>query len=774
MKDLSPILLYTTPWDEPYLGAFRSFLRGRRAFQISANPDNAHEVALYAKSQGIKYIISTNPVVLNRVVDSGRSESLDNWAGSLWEHSDITYLFLSPLKQLFSVPYGRWIAERFTSKITNPGSWPKTPEFSWEPARVDTIHHWFELFSRSILIASDIETASWDEFPENPLQSTRETLIRSVSYTGLWADGNIHTLVIPIGDAPPEHLSFFITYMRKFNLLPQPKIYQRGLYDTFHKIRYHAPVRNYLFDTQSIFHSWQAELPKDLAFIAAATIHNIFYWKDMAKSSNQWKQWEYNGRDSWATLVSFLGLVRECPEYVWKNHLIKFPLWVPCLDCNLEGFKCDNEARAVALAKDIAELQECERKLQHWFGNGFNPRSPKQVIALIAFYGSPDIATSGEVELLKFGTRHPLNNLFANTILKSREISKRISSYYKPADFSVAKSKAKKKQSPLLYKGRIYYALDPDGTDTSRLSCKEGTNWTGMQIQNQPRNPEGPKAMEIADPGWRIFELDNEKSESYTTAYKSGSLSFIETLRQDREEGIDFHRMNGTKFFGLKYDEVPQELRDDACKRIIYGAQNNMGPDQLQRLMGDTAVDKAKHLLNLPVYYTRKQVCQMLIDAYDVAYPDVRKNPDSLYTWIRAHVASTKLLVSDLGWTRYCHGHPDKNRQDLNAYAAHIPQVLSVGILNEGFKEGYWKIRLPNARNIRLKAQIHDSILGQVRVGHEHLIMDFRQILQRKINVTDKNGITRIMEIPVAAKISPVGGSWASCIKWKGEIDKLP
>jgi hypothetical protein len=367
-----------------------------------------------------------------------------------------------------------------------------------------------------------------------------------------------------------------------------------------------------------------------------------------------------------------------------------------------------------------------------------------------------------------------LNKVFADSILKCREVSKRISTYYKPPDFSVSKAKVKKKLSPLLKKGRIYYGLNPDGTVTSRFSCKEGPSWTGMQIENQPRDSEGPKKMEVADPGWRLFELDNEKSESYTTAYKSGSLSFIETLRQDREEGIDFHKMNGSKFFGLKYEEVPQGLRDDACKRIIYGAQNNMGVGQLMRLMGDSAIDKAKKLLKLPPFFTRTQVAEKLIAAYDIAYPDVRKSPDSLYEWIKNNVMSTKLLTSDLGWTRYCYGNPKQNRSDLNAYSAHVPQVLSVGILNEGLKKGYWQIRVPYSKVIRFKAQIHDSILGQVRAGHEQLVMEFRKILQQKVPVKDKNGITRIMEIPVAAKISPIGGSWASCVKWKGELEKLP
>lgn len=774
--DSSPILLLTTAEDEDYLPRLKPLLKGRRAFHIPANPDSAGEIELYCKSQGMKYVITSNPTVLRQVVsDQTQShESLDNWQGSLWERNGITFLFINPLKQLYSVPYGNFIAERFISKIVEPQAWKKTPPFTWDYARPDTVEKWYNLFSQTILISSDIETVSWEDDPENPLKGEKHTLIRSVAYSGLWPDGNIHTIVLPIGDAPIEELEFWIAWIRRFNLLPQSKVFQNGLYDTWHKVQYHAPVRRYLWDTQSLFHSWYSELPKDLAFITAFLIHNVFYWKDMAKASNRLKQWEYNARDGWATLVSLLALLEEIPDWTIKNHLLKFPLWVPCLDCNLEGFKCDNEQRAILTNQDIQVLSNTERRLQTWFGANFNPRSSDQVKALIQFYGSPDITSSGEVELLKFGTRHPLNRLFANTILESRAVAKRISTYYKPPDFSVSKSKAKRKQSPLLKNGRIYYGLNPDGTDTSRMSCKEGASWTGMQIQNQPREAEGPKKMEVADPGWRIWECDNEKSETYTTAFKSGSPGLLETLRKDREEGLDFHRLNGTKFFGLKYEEVPQGLRDDACKRIIYGAQNNMGPGQLRRLMGDGPLAKAKVLLELPAYYSLDQVAEVLMNSYDVGYPEVRKNPDSLYVWIKNNVKSTKMLVSDMGWTRYCFGDPTRSKADLNAYSAHVPQVLSVGVLNIGFMEAYWKVVMKNPLNIRLKAQIHDSILGRVRAGHEHLVMDFRKILQRQVQVKDKDGKVRIMEIPVAAKISPIGGSWASCVKWKGEIAKLP
>lgn len=761
--DHSPILLMTTPFDDPYVGSLRPLFKTRKAYQISLNPDNYHEIGLYAKSKGIKYVISTNPVVLNKVVDSGKNESLDNWQGSLFERDNLTYLFLNPLRQLYSVPYGRFIAERFVSKITNPASWPKTPAFAWEPARPDTIQRWFDLFSNSCLIAADIETVSWDEFPDNPLQGERWTIIRSISYTGLWDDGNIYTIVIPIADAPVDELSFWITWMRKFNLLPIPKVFQNGLYDSFHCLRYNAPIRSYMYDTQSIFHSWYCEYPKDLAFIAAYTIHNIFYWKDMAKGSNKTKQWEYNARDSWATLSSFLNLIKECPPYVWRNNEIKFPLWVPALACNLEGIKCNTETRQRLTTENIKKHRDSELRLQKWFGAGFNPRSWQQVAKLISFYGSPDITSTGEVELRKWALRHPFNARFANEIIRSREVGKLISGYLKPHDYSISESaaKAKRKKSPLLKRGRVYCAINPDGTDNARLSAKEGHTWTGMQLQNQPTEEDSIKSMLVADNGFELFEIDNERSETYTTGYLSGDENLLETIRQDREEGKDFHIVNATKFFGLKYEEVTKELRDKVSKRVNHGANYNMGPAVLLATMGEANVDKARRLLGLPLWYTRIEVCKYLLESFDKAYPGIK---GAFYEYIKVCVESTKMLVSPLGWTRYCFGQPRKNKPDLNAYVAHAPSNLSVGIVNEGFKEVYWRIQHKNPRDFRLKVQIHDSIFGQVRLGHRHLVLQARDLCTRPVNVRDCKGIDRVMTIPVAVKF---GLDWGHMEKYK-------
>ncbi len=477
------------PDDIPYLTTLKSLLHGRHTYVIDKNPDTAAEIQLYAESKGIRNIISTSSIVLNLVIGSQRHQSLDNWAGSLFEREGITYLFLNPLRQLYSVPYGKFLAKRFLSKLVRPSDWPRTPEFSWELTKLETIEKWYQLFSQAILIASDIETSSF----ENVSNGEYETAIRCIAFTGLWLDGNIHTIVLPILEAPSEEQMYWVIWMRKFLLLKVPKIFQNGLYDNAHCISYSSPGWGYFFDTQSMFHSWYSELPKNLAFIGAFLVHNIFYWKDLAKETG--RIFEYNARDGWATLVSFLGLCKEMPQWAWNNYLLKFPLWPACLYMNLEGVKVNEDTRSRLIVQYITEFNSSRKRLQHWFGEDFSGNSPAQVSKLVHFYGSSDIPNADEAALRLFAIRHPLNARFATEILKLRETGALISRYLKPKDFSVS-VKPTKKKTYLLHYGRMYYSMNPDGTDTGRLSSSEGYNWTGANFQNQT---EAIKGMYVPD-----------------------------------------------------------------------------------------------------------------------------------------------------------------------------------------------------------------------------------------------------------------------------------
>lgn len=264
-------------------------------------------------------------------------------------------------------------------------------------------------------------------------------------------------------------------------------------------------------------------------------------------------------------------------------------------------------------------------------------------------------------------------------------------------------------------------------------------------------------------------ELDNEQSETRCTAYLSGDANLISAV----ESPLDFHAINIERFFGVPYSSVigPKgeildlELRN-LSKRVNHGANYNMGPAVLLKTMGEENVDRAKILLKLPKHWSRLRVCEYLLGLYEKAYPEVKS---IWYPAVKTQIRSTNRLVSPLGWTRYCFGNPDKSKSDLNAYVAHPPQNLSVSIINEAFKDLFWRIQATNSKDFRLKAQIHDSIFFQIRVGQENLIETARKMCIRPTQVTDCKSVTRTMIIPVAAK---TGNNWKDMKKWT--LDSQP
>ena len=58
----------------------------------------------------------------------------------------------------------------------------------------------------------------------------------------------------------------------------------------------------------------------------------------------------------------------------------------------------------------------------------------------------------------------------------------------------------------------------------------------------------------------------------------------------------------------------------------------------------------------------------------------------------------------------------------------------------------------------KLIAQIHDSILFQVKKGHEHLAEKVKELMTITTKVTDCHGVCRDMIIPVDLKCS--GATW--------------
>lgn len=638
---------------------------------------------------------------------------------------DLDVLFLNPLSHLNTVPEAKFIFKRHISKITHPNKWFPQTEFTWELADASNIDNLYAQFRDAILMALDVET---DE--DSPLRT-----INCAGYCALFADGSTHTVVIPIKSM------WGVLWMRKFNELPAPKVLQGGLYDHCYYARYNSPVYNWLWDTQNLFHSWYSELPKRLDYIAAFCLRKVHFWKDDGKSGNLFDHYEYNGRDCWATLMACCALIMEMPDWAKRNYLEEFPVNFPALHTELDGLHINEFEFGASQAKVKAALIPHEQALAKWIGPNFNPGSSDQVKRLMRCLGGGDkngiVESSDEQHINALAAVHPLNEKILSEVLEVRGYRKLLSTYIVYDKF---------------WNNRLYYKSNVAGTDTMRMAVTESSYWCGIPINVMPRGPE-VKSFISADPGWDgLCEGDFAQAEARCVGYISGCESLINLV----ESEYDYHAWNAQSFFGIPYNEIYDQqtgktiLKDirDLSKRTNHGANYNMGAAVMLSTMGPKAVGKAKRVLKLPVGWTLLEVCGYLLRQYEKTYPEVKVDWQE---WIKRTIALTHKLVSPLGWTRYFFGNPMANKPALNAAVAHGPQNLNVNILNRAYYKIWRRSVYGDLRGIyRIKAQIHDSILGCYK--GKDTPEKIRQLMIYPIDVTDIKGVTRTMKIPVDMK----------------------
>ena len=524
---------------------------------------------------------------------------------------------------------------------------------------------------------------------------------------------------------------------QKFNELTAAKIFQNGGYDNAYFMRWGIPPINYLWDTLHLFHSWYAEMPKSLDFLTSFLLPEFQYWKDESAGTAHDRLF-YNAKDTWATANCFLALMREMPAWAKKNYTMEFPLVYPALQCSIEGIAVDPEVRDILSVRENAKLDKALASIRASLGMpAFNPSSPVQVKKLLHILGCKDLQSTGVKDMKKAADRHPLNAFFINNIIDYRKARKLISSYLDAE----------------LLNGRFLYSLNPAGTDTGRLASGESQFWCGNQIQNIAR---AIKAMFMADDGWELAECDKSQSEDRCVAVLSGDKGLLGIYATDK----DSHSVKASMFFGLAYEEILRLEAEakasgsteltirDLSKRVNHGSNYNMGAYVLLETMGAANVIIARKLLGISSSTPLLRVCEGLLAVYEKAFPAVKTR---WYNQIKLEVATTKKLVGATGWTRYCFGNPAKSKPELNAYVAHVPQSLSVMIVNKELMNVF-RWGLDHSYVFRLKAQIHDSIFFQYKKGNEWVVEKVNSLMQTTIMVKGSDGNPRPLFIPTDVK----------------------
>ncbi len=775
-------LFLGTADDKPYLPYLKGMFNGLTTF-INLQPmELLSHLEMYCKQKDITRVVSTNTNILSRLLynlgNSVAEPSLNNYAGSLFDHKGLEIVFVSPLQQLFSVPYGKFLCQRYISKVAAPKLWAESTKFKWcvlTPSNADEI---YERFQTAFAIAVDIET-----FKLN-------LAVRCIGYTAIFINqttGEItsESIVLPLFDM------WAVYTMRKFNDLAAPKILQNGKYDNAYLLRYNAPLQNWLWDTINCFHSWYSELPKDLAFLNAFFLRKVVYWKDLAETTDLFEYYRYNAMDTWATANVWIQWMLTAPDWAKHNYTLEFPLVFPCLLSEMTGVLRD-ESRLQASRKQADEkIAAALGKLRRMLGSpDFNPGSPVQVKRLLRILGCGDIESTNEKDLAKAAYRHPLIGYIIDLVLEVRGLRKETSNYLRIASDAKETGIHAGEGGAKEFRGTILYNLNPHGTDSGRLASKEHHFWCGLQIQNIPGGESVKGTISFAE-GFYGGECDLEQAESRDTAHIAGDEKLIAAVTGER----DFHSVNASAFFGMSYESIYDDaarktknkpLRD-ISKRVNHGANYNMGPRVLVTTMGLGNIWKAKELLKLP-YNDPIDIAQFLLDRFHATYPKLRGKSvpfvaGTYYAAVVYEIETTRMLVSRAfhhtpyqlsklpnqsqaaieaviarrgDWTRYCFGSPTKNKSDLNSYVSHPPQSLNARTLNEAYMRVFYEVALPNPTTFRLHAQIHDSILFSYAAGKTDLPEKVRQIMEIPVTVRDVSGKYRTFTVPAALKLGKI------------------
>ena len=692
------------------------------------------ELTTKAKNSGCTGIFLVNEDTLANCVP-GEKPTLDDYRGSVLRTS-IPIVVGNSLAHTHTVDHGAWLLSKDLSKFKT--CFNTSIEFKFDVLEnKQMMASAFMILSEAVFIAYDIETKTINVDEDNLIAG--DTLITCCSWTAVFVSGKLMTFVLPLLDFGVSHwrtdkeYEDAIIFMRRVNSLNIPKSMHNGMYDAQHSLVYHAEPKNWILDTMGFAHSEFSSLPKSLDFVASLHVPDYIQWKNESEAASKgqdiYRYWQYNALDTFYTARLTIHYLYNLPAYARINYAKNFKLVYPCLYCAFEGILIDKEERSKVMVSYEETMNKELTSLRTILADkNFNPSSPKQVQEYVYdVLGATDphigkkVGVSGkkvrntrstnEKNMKACGAQHPLLFRVTDKIISYRESRKAVSTYF----------------GFLQKNDRLLYSLDPFGTDTSRMAARSSSFWCGTQIQNIPSYA---KSMLIAEDGFMLYERDKSQSEARCTAYLSQDLKLIAAL-ENKEK--DFYKTLGFLFFNIPYEKVTTEFRNKVLKKIVHGTNyvmgaatfiENIGIGVLLEAAVSLGVDVTMSKFIKPGQLTLKDFAQSLLDAYHKPFFRVRE----WYGEVKSEISSTNMLKSPLGHTRYFFGDISKDHNIQRSAIAHGPQNLSVSILNEGFWNA-WELTKKSHGDFRLKAQIHDSVLVQIRIGRDDLVEKFAETM---------------------------------------------
>lgn len=686
-------------------------------------------------------LISSNPETLTNFTGE---KSLDKMAGSRIisdKHKPI--IFLPPLMHTYTISYGDWQHKKILDKL-NVLSIP------------DTTFNWFATDNPKVIL-DEFSNTEGAKYLTIDIETTKQNLISCIGHTLAFPNEtqgwDYYSIVVHDFENPEIHKVLREIYHEN----KIPVITHNGCFDNFHLLRYRLPVKTWFCDTEYFWNAWQAELPKKLSFLSSVFLHDYFYWKDDARTKGK-SLYEYCAKDCQNTARVWIEMTNQAPSWAFDQYQKKFERTIPAIYCHFEGFKVDKEKLSELKGNSSNEIIRLEEDLNSLAGKEINWKSPKQVKEILYndLWAKPvgkKSKSTDETTLKKLAMQSSKLREIISLLLDYRKQSKALTTYY----------------SAELWNDRLIYSLNVDGTETDRMSCSQSSLYgkshknLGAQLQNIPFYM---KEALIADDGYVLMECDYGQADTRGVAYLSEDEKLITALERLHElkpddytpvgdEYKDFFCYVAYELFGLTIKKSKDENHPDYKIRFMskkvshgnsYGMRERTLIDSAIKEIGVKFIPECMKILNYRG--TQFAFVNHAIEGFFLLFKRIK-------TWWKKtqyEIQKTGQIVTPDGWIRIFHGNPN-DQNVLRSAIAHQPQHLTVVGINREFCNLYYGL-MKNTDMVRLKGQIHDSILLQVKEDCVYAVAKkLKEQMMKPMLINDRELI-----YPVEIK---VGKNWA-------------
>jgi DNA polymerase-1 len=235
---------------------------------------------------------------------------------------------------------------------------------------------------------------------------------------------------------------------------------------------------------------------------------------------------------------------------------------------------------------------------------------------------------------------------------------------------------------------RVRTTLKAAGTETGRAASSKSFTGTGGNLQTIFKSA---RIMFCSDEDYILMGPDYAKAESWVVAYLAGCEKMIAALN-----GEDFHSTNATEILGkpvTKANDADRQLG----KKVSHAANYRTTPFRMQKELAKEGYD-----------FTKTK-CAELLDAYFLAYPNVRQYQERIIQELKE---KDKTLVSPFG--RVITFFDFWGDRLFNKACAFKPQSCVGDLTNKAIINYYYsyKERLGDIR-LDFLLQVHDQIIWQ-------------------------------------------------------------